>query len=104
MCCRGPYLLVLLLGQLNEDLARRVLNIKKRQNSSAIVRHSHILSDVRSCSQALRGLSFPYPYVIHHHLVQTGRTEGGFDDISDGLCCQNCKESVIHPQEREIHQ
>lgn len=97
MYCRGSYLLVLLLGQINEDLARRVLNIKKRQNSSAIVRHSHILLDVRSCSQALRGLSIPYPYVVHHHLVQTGRAEGRFDDIGDRLCCQNCEESATNP-------
>lgn len=37
------YLLILLLSEINKDLARGVLNIQKRKNGGAIVRHGHIL-------------------------------------------------------------
>lgn len=39
----SSYLLILLLGQVHEDLACRVLDVKQRQNGSTIVRYSHIL-------------------------------------------------------------
>ena len=37
---------------------------------------------------------FPYPYVIHHHLVQSGGTEGALDDICNGLGRENCPQSI----------
>jgi len=92
-----------LLSQINEDLARRVLNIQQRKNGSTIVRHGNILQNVRNC-KVLRGLSIAYPYVVDHHLVQTGRTEGGFDDIGDSLCCQNFRKSATKPKQSPNHQ
>lgn len=40
------YLLVLLLGQVNEDLASWVLDIQKAQNCGAIVRYCDILENL----------------------------------------------------------
>lgn len=48
------YLLVLLLGQINEDLARRVLNIQQRQNGSTVVRHGNILTDRKLLEAAVQ--------------------------------------------------
>jgi hypothetical protein len=42
---------------------------------------------------------FPYPYVVHHHLVQTGGTERALDDICDGLSRQNFKKLATVPEE-----
>jgi hypothetical protein len=97
MCCK-LYLLILLLSQIDEDLARRVLNIQQRENGGTIVRHGNILQNVRNC-KVLRGLSIAYPYVVDHHLVQTGGTEGALDDIGNSLCSQNFKKSATKPKQ-----
>jgi hypothetical protein len=47
---------------------------------------------------------FPYPYVVHHHLVQTGGTERALDDICDGLSRENFKESAVIPEESILNQ
>ena len=51
MVVRGEFethLLILLLGQIHEDLASGVLNVQKTEDSSAVIGHRDILKIVSS--------------------------------------------------------
>jgi hypothetical protein len=49
-----PYLLILLLGEIDQDLARRVLNIEETENRSAVVGHTDILTDRKLLEAAVQ--------------------------------------------------
>jgi hypothetical protein len=65
--CAIADFLVLLLGEVDEDLARGVLDVEQREDGRAVVGHRHVAD------------------VVDHHLVETRRPERRLDDIGDCL-------------------
>ena len=61
------HLLILLLGQVHQDLARRVIDIEETKDGRAIIGDSDILE---TSEPFKHGFQASYPDIIHHHLVE----------------------------------
>lgn len=60
-----------------------MIDIQEAEDGRTIIGDGNILDNIRNAHLAQPKWS--YSYVINHHLVQTRRPEGAFDDVCNRL-------------------